>query len=156
MDEKEILDMQSSVMNMQRLLLVVLFAIASYPTIALSAEYPIYCRGPIKLTEWGSIPAGGARIDVIIKKNSAKAGTNGALLAKGTCAWADRPVSRTEPGWIQLIYAPDKKPAFAAMLTNCANNPECVFSINVENKGQLFDARYMDSSHKIKTMYPDY
>jgi hypothetical protein len=92
--------------------------------------FPLYCRGPLNFV----VETGGHSAVVSFSRGTQASGTDGAAVAKGTCALEDRPMSSDEPA---KLFLPGLSagslhltvPAFLA----CNADQRCVFIVRVYN-----------------------
>jgi len=123
------------------------FAFATVPPIQRSAYaqpkacstagyFPFLCRGPVNVFDY----SGENSMSVItFFSNAVAAGGNGSALAKGTCAWVNRPLNKSEPRQIMRQYSsPSGDDVRTYMLIQCSMNQNCVFEACVTNNGAGF------------------
>lgn len=96
--------------------------------------YKIFCKGRFKVEA--------AKSHMWIRFSKAPRGTsNGASLANGQCAWADRPLNSAEPTSIHFSYGMGK--AVAPAVIECSRESGCVMGFFAEKRGnQLWADMY--------------
>lgn len=107
------------------------------PAVA-QTTFPLYCRGPLSYVT-GS---GAGFTTIFFTKNRTPAGSQGALLAEGTCSWPDRVVSSSEPSQLLIVeykvsgLGDASTSALIAMVPafiNCNHDHRCTFMLRVYN-----------------------
>lgn len=85
-------------------------------------------------------------IEMTFRKNPEAAHAIGTTLRPGHCAFQDRPLNATEPrfartGFGQRLpqYPPSARLFMAQTISQCNNNPSCVFVLCVKGAGTFFD-----------------
>jgi|GEM_PF-5785816 len=84
----------------------------TFPSGITNTYWPLICKGgpgldvinTFSLTNREGTGPASLSLEMHFKKSRISAGTNGASLAPGECAWVDRPLSSTEPNQVVELY----------------------------------------------------
>jgi hypothetical protein len=92
--------------------------------------FTLTCRGHLQIQNHGT---GGK--DITFTKSPHAAGSNGAPLAPGSCAWEDRPVHQNEPS--HMTYVTQWNAAnqgWFSLVSKCAFNDKCTVEVCVRTE----------------------
>lgn len=88
--------------------------------------FTLTCRGHLQIQNHGD---GGK--DITFTKSPTAAGSNGATLAFGSCAWEDRPLNQAEPSHMtyKISTTSAGNEGWFSLVSQCAFNDKCTVEV---------------------------